>query len=67
MPQGQRPREAGRSPSQFRLFLHAGAYWLLSGLRTLMPKRSYSRVAQFDTLRLRLIKDRRAQPPPTGA
>ena len=42
--------------NQFRLFLHAGAYWLLWGLRTAMPKRSAWRVAQFDTLRLRLIK-----------
>src|SRR3954454_3935932 len=42
--------------NQFRLFLHAGAYWLLWSLRALMPKRSPWRVAQFDTLRLRLIK-----------
>jgi hypothetical protein len=42
--------------NQFRLFLHAGAYWLLSSLRALMPQRSSWRVAQFDTLRLRLIK-----------
>jgi hypothetical protein len=44
------------SANQFRLFLHAGAYWLLWSLRALMPKRSSWRVAQFDTLRLRLIK-----------
>jgi hypothetical protein len=31
-------------------------YWLLWSLRTLMPRRSSWRVAQFDTLRLRLIK-----------
>ena len=42
--------------NQFRLFLHAAAYWLLWGLRTSMPKKSYWRMAQFDTLRLRLIK-----------
>ena len=42
--------------NQFRLFLHAGAYWLLWSLRVLMPRRSSWRVAQFDTLRLRLIK-----------
>ncbi len=42
--------------NQFRLFLHAGAYWLLWSLRALMPKRSNWRRAQFDTLRLRLIK-----------
>lgn len=42
--------------NQFRLFLHAGAYWLLWSLRALMPKRSRWRGAQFDTLRLRLVK-----------
>jgi len=42
--------------NQLRLFLHAGAYWLMWGLRTAMPKRSIWRTAQFDTLRLRLIK-----------
>ena len=42
--------------NQLRLFLHAGAYWLMRGLRVSMPKRSMWRVAQFDTLRLRLIK-----------
>jgi hypothetical protein len=46
--------EAGAN--QFRLFLHAGAYWLLWSLRRLMPHRSSWRVMQFDTLRLRLIK-----------
>jgi Transposase DDE domain group 1 len=44
------------SANQLRLFLHAGAYWLMWGLRVSMPKRSMWRVAQFDTLRLRLIK-----------
>ncbi|MGH6783960.1 MAG: IS1380 family transposase, partial [Sphingomicrobium sp.] len=42
--------------NQFRLFLHAGAYWLLWSLRALMPRASSWRVVQFDTLRLRLIK-----------
>jgi hypothetical protein len=42
--------------NQFRLMLHTGAYWLLWSLRRLMPKRSTWRVAQFDTLRLRLVK-----------
>ena len=42
--------------AQFRLFLHAGAYWLLWSMRRLMPKGSAWRVMQFDTLRLRLIK-----------
>jgi hypothetical protein len=44
------------SANQLRLFLHAGAYWLMWGLRVSMPKRSIWRLAQFDTLRLRLIK-----------
>jgi hypothetical protein len=42
--------------NQFRLFLHAGAYWLLWSMRRVMPKRSTWRVMQLDTLRLRLIK-----------
>ena len=42
--------------NQVRLFLHAGAYWLLWSLRHAMPRRSAWRVMQFDTLRLRLIK-----------
>ncbi len=39
-----------------RLFLHLGAYWLMWRLRAAMPRRSTWRVAQFDTLRLRIIK-----------
>ena len=43
--------------NQFRLFLHAGAYWLMWSVRSLMPKRSMPwHLAEFDTLRLRLIK-----------
>ncbi len=42
--------------NQFRLFLHARAYWLVWGLRVSMSKRSMRRVAQLDTLRLRLIQ-----------
>ena len=42
--------------NQVRLMLHTAAYWLMWSLRSLMPKRSTWRVAQFDTLRLRLIK-----------
>ena len=42
--------------NQFRLMLHTGAYWLLWSLRSLMPRRSTWRVAQFDTLRLLLVK-----------
>ena len=46
-----------RGPAnQLRLMLHTGAYWLLWSLRRLMPARSSWRVAQFDTLRLRLLK-----------
>jgi hypothetical protein len=36
--------------------LHTAAYWLLHTLRDLAPKRSFWRNAQFDTLRLALIK-----------
>jgi hypothetical protein len=42
--------------NQFRLFLHGAAYWLLWTFQSCMPKRSPWRVAQFDTLRNRLIK-----------
>ena len=42
--------------NQLRLMLHTGAYWLMWSLRSLMPKRSGWRAAQFDTLRLRLVK-----------
>ncbi len=42
--------------NQMRLFLHIGAYWLMWSLRKLMPRRSWWRGAQFDTLRRRLIK-----------
>jgi hypothetical protein len=42
--------------NQFRLVLHTAAYWLLHTLRTLAPRRSFWRAAQFDTLRLALIK-----------
>lgn len=49
--------------NQFRLILHSAAYWLLHGLRAATPRRSPRalrpggwRRAQFDTLRLRLLK-----------
>ena len=42
--------------NQMHLFLHLGAYWLMWSLRAAMPRRSLWRAAQFDTLRLRLIK-----------
>jgi hypothetical protein len=47
---------AKATANQFRLFLHAGAYWLIWGLRASMPRRSMWRVVQFDSLRLRLVK-----------
>ena len=42
--------------NQFRLLIHTAAYWLLHMLRRLPPKASFWRVAQFDTIRLALIK-----------
>ncbi len=42
--------------NQFRLVLHTAAYWLLHTLRGLAPKTSFWREAQFDTIRLMLIK-----------
>jgi len=42
--------------NQFRLFLHAGTYWVMWSLRAQMPKKSPWRTAQFDTIRLRLVK-----------
>ena len=38
------------------LLVHTAAYWLLHTLRGLAPKTSFWRDAQFDTLRLALIK-----------
>jgi hypothetical protein len=42
--------------NQFRLLIHTAAYWLLHTLRGLAPKASFWRDAQFDTIRLALIK-----------
>ena len=42
--------------NQFRLLLHTAAYWLMHTLRGLAPKTSFWRDAQFDTIRLALIK-----------
>ena len=42
--------------NQFRLIIHTAAYWLMHTLRGLAPKASFWREAQFDTLRLSLIK-----------
>jgi hypothetical protein len=42
--------------NQFRLLIHTAAYWLLHTLRGLAPKTSFWRAAQFDTIRIALIK-----------
>lgn len=44
------------SANQMRLMLHGCAYWLWWKLRATCPKRSSWRQAQFDTLRLHLVK-----------
>ncbi|WP_437127656.1 transposase [Rhodovibrio sodomensis] len=59
---GDRTSGSRATANQMRLFLHAATYWLLWTLRTLSrdrtlaPKRSQWRKAQFDTIRLRLLK-----------
>jgi len=42
--------------NQFRLMLHTAAYWLMHTLRSAAPRTSFWRDAQFDTIRLCLIK-----------
>jgi Transposase DDE domain group 1 len=42
--------------NQFRLLIHTAAYWLMLALRGLAPQTSFWRDAQFDTIRLCLIK-----------
>ena len=42
--------------NQFRLLIHTAAYWLMLSLRGLAPRNSFWRDAQFDTIRLYLIK-----------
>jgi hypothetical protein len=42
--------------NQFRLLVHTAAYWMMHTLRGLAPKSSFWRDAQFDTLRLGLLK-----------
>src|SRR5256885_3441986 len=42
--------------NQFRLLIHTPAYWLMLTLRGLAPRTSFWRDAQFDTIRLCLIK-----------
>ena len=51
-------RTSCRDPraNQVRLILHTAAYWLLHTLRAAAPKRSEWARAEFNTLRLRLIK-----------
>lgn len=51
-------RTSCQSPiaNQFRLILHTAAYWLLLSLRDAIPARMPLKPAQFDTLRLRLLK-----------
>ena len=44
------------SANQFRLLIHTAAYWLMLTLRGLAPRTSFWRNAQFDTIRLCLIK-----------
>ena len=44
------------SANQFGLMIHTAAYWLLLSLRGLAPRTSFWREAQFDTIRLCLIK-----------
>lgn len=42
--------------NQFRLLIHTAAFWLMHTLRGLAPRTSFWREAQFDTIRLGLIK-----------
>ena len=42
--------------NQFGLLIHTAAYWLMLSLRGLAPRTSFWRDAQFDTIRLCLIK-----------
>src|SRR5271155_3365237 len=44
------------SANQFRLLVHTAAYWLMHSLRGLAPKLSFWRNAQFDTIRISLLK-----------
>jgi len=42
--------------NQFRLLVHTAAYWLMLSLRSLAPKLSFWRAAQFDIIRVGLLK-----------
>src|SRR4051794_17961917 len=52
--------------NQFRLFLHAGAYWLMWSVRSLMPKRSMWRVAQFIPFATAWLDESHFAPIPTA-
>jgi hypothetical protein len=51
-------RTSCRSPlaNQVRLVLHTGAYWLMLALRDAIPRPQPLATAEFNTLRLRLVK-----------
>jgi hypothetical protein len=51
-----RTSRTSATANQFRLLIHTAAYWPLHTLRGLAPKTSFWRDAQFDTIRLALIK-----------
>ena len=42
--------------NQMRLFLHTAGYWLMWSVRQALPQTAALRVAEFATIRLRLIK-----------
>ncbi len=42
--------------NQMRLFLHTAAYWLMWTVREALPQTAALRIAEFATIRLRLIK-----------
>lgn len=42
--------------NQMRLILHTAAYWLMWRVRQALPETSALRVAEFATIRLRLVK-----------
>ena len=51
-------RTGCRSPlaNQMRLILHTAAYWLMLTLRDVIPKAHALATAEFNTIRLRLLK-----------
>jgi len=52
------PRCSCRSPlaNQMRLILHTAAYWLMLTVRDAIPKTHALATAEFNTIRLRLLK-----------